>query len=123
MPLPSRLIHFLQPFLPESIDQWRQLRHIKSRGVAPTHLAWAYLSDVFKRRGYDLYEPGRERELPFINVGGETRDFTTMVYPAGHEDALFSPGGKGLEDEYGVLVQPRYIRAVFVSVVRPPAED
>ncbi|KAL1726780.1 kinase-like domain-containing protein [Schizophyllum commune] len=112
-----------EPFLPESIDQWRQLRHIKGRGVTPTHLAWAYLSDVFKRRGYDLYVPGRERELPFINVGGETREFTTMVYPAGYEDALFSPGGKGLEDEYGVLVQPRYIRAVFPDALVWPASN
>ncbi|KAL1731816.1 hypothetical protein EV714DRAFT_248645 [Schizophyllum commune] len=62
-----------EPFLPKSLALWKQLDSYKPRLISSTYLAWVFLSDAFKRRGYDLYVP---RKWPRSDT-----NFWTMVYP------------------------------------------
>ncbi|KAI5824038.1 hypothetical protein K523DRAFT_376542 [Schizophyllum commune Tattone D] len=62
-----------EPFLPNSLALWKQLDSCKPRLISSAYLAWAFLSDAFKRRGYDLYVPRKWHR--------SDNDFWTMVYP------------------------------------------
>ncbi|KAL1699709.1 hypothetical protein EV121DRAFT_215696 [Schizophyllum commune] len=63
-----------QPFLPKSLALWKQLDSYKPRLISSAYLAWAFLSDAFKCRGYDLYVPRKWLK--------SDTNFWTMVYPA-----------------------------------------
>ena len=98
-----------QPFLPKSLALWKQLDSYKPRPISSTYLAWAFLSEAFKRRGYDLYVPRKWLK--------SDTDFWTMMYPV-HYIAKVLPEVD--EPDRNVVlgsrryVVPFYVRAVIV---------
>ncbi|KAL1660696.1 kinase-like domain-containing protein [Schizophyllum commune] len=94
-----------EPFLPENLVLWRELFMLKPREITSTYLAWAYLTDVFKARGYALYVP---RQRP------DSTKLYTVTYPAGYMDAVVYPAsGNGLGGTHGTLGSQRYISPFY----------
>ncbi|KAL1667293.1 hypothetical protein GGF50DRAFT_124927 [Schizophyllum commune] len=90
-----------EPFLPESLALWKALDSMKPRFITSAYLAWAYLSDVFKRRGYDLYVPRKDTDTTFW----------TVVYPVNYIGEILPEDGK--PDRDVVLGSRRYVVPLF----------
>ncbi|KAL1679602.1 kinase-like domain-containing protein [Schizophyllum commune] len=89
------------PFLPESLALWKALDSMKPCAITSAYLAWAYLADVFKHRGYGLYVPRKDTDTTFW----------TMVYPVNYIEKILPEGGK--PDRNVVLGSRRYVVPLF----------
>ncbi|KAL1695219.1 hypothetical protein GGG16DRAFT_99903 [Schizophyllum commune] len=90
-----------EPFLPESLALWKALDSMKPRAITSAYLAWAYLADVFKHRGYDLYVPRKDTDTTFW----------TVVYPVNYIEQILPEGEK--PDRHVVLGSRRYVVPLF----------
>ena len=96
-----------QPFLPKSLALWKQLDSYKPRLISSACLAWAFLSDAFKHRGYDLYVPRKWLK--------SDTNFWTMVYPAHYIAEVLPEVDES--DRNVVLGSRRYVVAFYVRVM------
>ena len=78
---------------------------MKPRAITSAYLAWAYLADVFKHRGYDLYVPRKDTDTTFW----------TVVYPVNYIEDVKPEGGK--PDRNVVLGPRRYVVPLFVRAM------
>ncbi|TRM58822.1 hypothetical protein BD626DRAFT_510672 [Schizophyllum amplum] len=89
-----------EPFLPETLAQWKTLWTMTPRGVSAVYLVWQHLSGVFLNRGYELYVPRKNHD---------TDMFFSQVYPPGCVDSTFPGNGVNLEDTHSTFGLRRYV--------------
>ncbi|TRM58823.1 kinase-like domain-containing protein [Schizophyllum amplum] len=91
-----------EPFLPETLAQWKTLWTMNPRGVSAVYLVWQHLSGVFLNRGYELYVPRKNHA---------TEKFFPQVYPSGYVDSTFVESAAIMGNGYCTFESRRYVEA------------